>query len=67
MFKNHLLLRFHLLCPLIWYLSLVGVRVRSSIGVVKFEVNRSYFLRCGKIFISVFEILLQKWRSYDVD
>ena len=35
--------------------------------MVKFEVNRSYFLRCGKIFISVFEILLQKWRSYDVD
>ena len=49
MFKKHLLLRFHLLCRLVWYFSLVGVWVRSS-----------NVYRCGK-FLCQSLLLLKVW------
>ena len=61
MFTKHRLLRFHLLCHLVWYFSLVGVLVKSS-----------YVYRCGYVLCESLKVWIRwvrkgSWKKREVE
>ena len=60
MFTKHLLLRFHLLCHLVWYFSLVGVLVKSS------NVYRCGYVLCESLKVWIRWVRKGSWKEREV-